>query len=215
MLSPLFDFLLEGGVPRDTLVTLLMFPIVAALIVAARQIVGIKSFGIYTPLIITFAFLEIDIKYGAVIFIVSLLVATMMRILLRNLRILYLPKMALILSITVLTMFLILIEAAFSDRTVVANLSVYQVLIIITLVEKFINVQIEKGYRTASILATETLALSTIGYLIVASPAVQDFVFDNPAIILFFFVVIIFLGRYEGLRINEYFRFRNLFKNLP
>jgi len=196
-------------------VTLLMFPIVAALIVAARQIVGIKSFGIYTPLIITFAFLEIDIKYGAVIFIVSLLVATMMRILLRNLRILYLPKMALILSITVLTMFLILIEAAFSDRTVVANLSVYQVLIIITLVEKFINVQIEKGYRTASILATETLALSTIGYLIVASPAVQDFVFDNPAIILFFFVVIIFLGRYEGLRINEYFRFRNLFKNLP
>lgn len=210
MLTPLFDFLLAGGVPRDTLVTLLMFPIVATLIVAARQIVGIKSFGIYTPLIITFAFLEIDIKYGAAIFVTSLIVATMLRFMLRKLRMLYLPKMALILSITALTMFVILIEAVFSARTVVANLSVYQMLIIITLVEKFINVQIEKGYRTALILATETLALSSVGYFIVATPEVQEFIFRNPAIIIVFFFLIIFLGRYEGLRVSEYIRFRKL-----
>ncbi len=213
MLQPLFDFLIQGGVPRETLIVLLMFPIVASLIVAARQIVGIKAFGIYTPLIITFAFLEIDIKYGSAIFVTSLIVASVMRFMFQRLRMLYLPKMALILSITAMTMFLILIEGVLQDRTVLIDLSVYQMLIIITMVEKFINVQIEKGYRTAVILATETLALATVGYYVITNEWFQNLVFQTPLIIAVFFLVIIFLGRYEGLRLSEYIRFRKVIEN--
>lgn len=212
MLEFLYESLINGGVPHNTIVTLLMFPIIATLIVVARQVIGIKSFGIYTPLIITFAFIEINIRYGAAIFILSLAVATLLRYLLRKFRMLYLPKMALILSITTLTMFGVLFMAVMTKDTVATDLSVYQILIIVTLVEKFINVQIEKGYNTALFLALETLVLATIGYFIVTTQQIQDFVVQNPIIIPFFFLLIILLGRYEGLRITEYIRFRKLFE---
>jgi len=208
-----FTYLIQNGVPRETIDILLMFPIMAGFIVAARQIVGIKAFGIYTPLIITFALTEIGFKYGVSIFIVSLVVASIVRFLLRKIRMLYLPKMALILSITALSMFLILIESIFSSRTIFVQLSIYQILIIITLVEKFINAQIEKGYRTAIMLSVETLILASIGNIIMTTTQLRDIVFFNPWVILMFFMGIIFLGRYEGLRIKEYIRFRKLISN--
>lgn len=208
-----FQYLMDNGVPRETIDILLMFPIMAGFIVAARQIVGIKAFGIYTPLIITFALTEIGFKYGVSIFIVSLVIASIVRYLLRKIRILYLPKMALILSITALSMFLSLIWGIFSDSTVFVQASIYQILIIITLVEKFINAQMEKGYRTAVILSVETLILASIGNLIMTTTSLRDLVFYNPWIILIVFAGIIFLGRYEGLRISEYIRFRKIISN--
>jgi hypothetical protein len=208
-----FQYLMDNGVPRETIDILLMFPIMAGFIVAARQIVGIKAFGIYTPLIITFALTQIGFKYGVSIFIVSLVIASIVRYLLRKIRILYLPKMALILSITALSMFLSLIWGIFSDSTVFVQASIYQILIIITLVEKFINAQMEKGYRTAVILSVETLILAAIGNLIIATTSLRDLVFYNPWIILIVFAGIIFLGRYEGLRISEYIRFRKIISN--
>jgi len=213
MFDPLFNFLIEGGVPKDTIIVLLMFPIIASFIVAARQIVGIKAFGIYAPLIITFTFLEVNIKYGFAIFIMALLVASLTRFVLKKFSILYLPKMALILSITVMTMFFILIEAILNNRTILVNLPIYQILIIITLVEKFINVQIEKVYRTAIVLSVETLILSSLGYYIISNDWIRELVFNNPLIVILFFIIIILLGKYDGLRINEYIRFRKLISN--
>ena len=207
-----FSYLMDNGVPRETIDILLMFPIMAGFIVAARQIVGIKAFGIYTPLIITFALTEIGFKYGVSIFIVSLIVASIVRYLLRKIRILYLPKMALILSITALSMFLSLVWGIFSDSTVFVQASIYQILII-TLVEKFINAQMEKGYRTAVTLSVETLILASLGNLIMTTTQLRDLVFYNPWIILIVFAGIIFLGRYEGLRISEYIRFRKIISN--
>lgn len=208
-----FNYLIQNGVPRETVDILLMFPIMAGFIVAARQIVGIKAFGIYTPLIITFALTEIGFKYGVSIFIVSLVVASIVRYLLRKVRILYLPKMALILSITALSMFLSLVWGIFSDSTVFVQASIYQILIIITLVEKFINAQMEKGYRTAVVLSIETLILASLGNLIMTTTQLRDLVFYNPWVILIVFAGIIFLGRYEGLRISEYIRFRKIISN--
>jgi hypothetical protein len=205
-----FTFLTSNGVPKETIAILLMFPILASFIVISRQVIGIKAFGIYTPLIITFAFLSTGFRYGAAIFILALSVATLVHYLLQRIRILYLPKMALILSITVLSMFLLLIEGAYNDRTVLIGLSIYPLLIIITLVETFINVQMEKGYRTAFILSLETLLLSTLGYYIVTYQPIRAFTLDNPWIILLVFGLIIFLGRWKGLRVSEYIRFRKV-----
>ena len=56
-MSFITQYMINQGVPQETVVLLLMLPIVATIIALARQIIGIKGFGIYTPLIISFAFL--------------------------------------------------------------------------------------------------------------------------------------------------------------
>jgi len=214
MINPFFQFLISTGVPEETIILLLLFPFVATMIVTLRQIVGIKAFGIYTPLIITFAFLETGLRYGAAIFVLSLFIATLFRFLLQQMRILYLPKMAIILSVTVLSMFLILLEGALSRRTVLISLSVLPILIIITLVEKFITAQIEKGYRQALFLSVETLIISSICYFILAFQPLRTFVFLNPLIVVPIFLFNIILGRWDGLRLMEYIRFRKVIAHL-
>lgn len=210
----LFENLIQNGVPRETVVTLLMFPLIASIIVAARQIIGIKGFGIYTPLIITLAFLQSGFKYGAFIFVFALIISSTVRWILKTFRMLYLPKMALILSITALSFYPVLYVGTLTNSTMFIQTSVYILLIIITLIEKFISVQLEKGFRRALTMSIETFILSSIGYFIVSWPYFQALIFGNPALILVFFVIIIFLGQYDGLRLKEYFRFRHLLRNL-
>lgn len=204
--------MIQGGVPKETIILLLMLPIIATFIVATRQIIGIKAFGIYTPLIITFAFFDMGIKYGLAIFIVVLLTGTLARYIVRLFHLLYLPRMGIVLSATALAILFLLFEGVVSRRTVLISSSIFSILIMITLAEKFIAAQIEKGLKSAVVLSIETLLISIAGYYILEWNQLQNLVFFYPQIILVAFLINILLGRWSGLRLIEYFRFKGLLK---
>jgi hypothetical protein len=212
--NPLIDFFMLQGVPLDTIVLLLMLPIVATLMAFFRQIIGIKAFGIYTPSIVTFAFLAFDpkgIKYGIAIFFSIIITGMLSRIALKRFRLLYLPRVAMTLTIVALTTLAILVVGGSFNRTGLASVSIFPLLIMITLVEKFVATQIEKGDKTAMILALETLGLSLIGYTIVRWHVLIELIIAHPWIVLLTIPVNLWLGKWTGLRITEYFRFRKIF----
>lgn len=208
----IFNFMIDNNVPQETIVLLLMLPIIATFIVATRQIIGIKAFGIYTPLIITFAFFDTGLKYGLAVFITILVVGTLARYLVSRFSLLYLPRMGIVLTVTAMTILALLLEGSMSKRTVFINSSIFAILIMITLTEKFIAAQIEKGLKTAIVLSVETMIISIVGYYILQWPWLQSFVFTYPSIILLTLIINIFLGRWRGLRLMEYFRFKELLK---
>lgn len=209
----LTQYLINQGIPQETIILLLMLPIVATIIAFGRQIIGIKGFGIYTPLIITFAFLAVGLKYGLVFFITILLIGTLTRLLARKIRLLYLPRMAIVLTAVALAILMVFVAGAYTDRRGLINASIFAVLIMITLVEKFIATQIERGARGAIILTSETLILSVVCYWIASWPWLQNFVLNFPIWTVLGAVVInIFLGRWTGLRLSEYFRFREVIR---
>lgn len=207
------QFAIDKGVPETTAALLLLLPVVATLVAFFRQVIGIKAFGIYTPSIITFAFLAFDpngLKYGIPIFFAVIFVGMVSRYLLRHLRILYLPRVAITLSLISFAMFAILIFGGYFQRTGLAAVSIFPLLIMITLSEKFVSVQIEKGTRAALILAGETLLISLIGYLLISWEAFVSFILSYPWIILLTVPFNILLGKWTGLRLSEYFRFARI-----
>ncbi|HCP08492.1 MAG TPA: hypothetical protein DIT25_01695 [Candidatus Moranbacteria bacterium] len=152
-ISPIINFFLREGVPFTTIALLLMLPVIATFIAFLRQVVGIKAFGIYTPLIITFAFLATNgLKYGIIIFLAVILAGMLMRFALKPFRLLYLPRVAVMLSVVAIAVLFVLALGGSAKRTGFASVSIFPILIMITLVEKFVAVQIEKGNRTAIIL---------------------------------------------------------------
>lgn len=212
-LSPIINFFLSEGVPFDTVILIFMLPIIATLIAFLRQVVGIKAFGIYTPLIITFAFLATNgIKYGIAIFAVVLLAGLLMRFILKPFRLLYLPRVAIMLSVVAITILFFLVLGGNLRRTGLASVSIFPILIMITLVEKFVAVQIEKGSRTAIILATETLAISLIGFYLASWEILIKLLAAYPWIVLLTLPINILLGKWTGLRLSEYFRFKEVLK---
>jgi len=97
-------------------------------------------------------------------------------------------------------------------RTGLAAVSIFPILIIITLVEKFVAVQIEKGNRTAVILALETLLISIVGFYLASWDLLIGILIANPWIVLLTLPINFFLGKWTGLRLSEYLRFKNILK---
>lgn len=214
-LSPIIEFFIHQGIPLETIVLILILPIIATFIAFLRQVVGIKAFGIYTPLIITFAFLATNgLKYGIAIFVTVIAVGMLMRFALRPFRLLYLPRVAIMLSLVAFAILLMLTIGGSLQRTGLASVSIFPILIMITLVEKFVAVQIEKGNRTAMILTFETLAISILGYFIASWPWLIKSMLIHPWAILATIPINIILGKWTGLRVTEYVRFKNIIEKL-
>ena len=179
MYSAFVEYAVSQGVPLGTVTLILILPVVVMIIAFFRQVVGIKAFGIYTPALIIFAFLAIKaeagsfwdgIRYGTAIFVTVIAVGTITRIFLKQFRLLYLPRVAIVISIVALSTLLMLILGGAYQRTGLASVSIFPILIMITLVEKFVAVQIEKGKKVAIFLSLETLFISIVPYSSLPSP---------------------------------------------
>lgn len=212
--SPIVSYFVHQGVPLETVVLLLMLPIIVTMIAFFRQVIGVKAFGIYTPAIVIFAFLATGIKYGLALFVSVIVVGMVSRILVKKLRILYLPRVAITISIVAFAMLAVLVLGGSLKRTGLAAVSIFPLVIMITIVEKFVAAQIEKGDRTALILALETLLISLAGYYLASWKWLIDMIKIYPWIILFTFPINILLGKWTGLRLVEYFRFREILKKI-
>lgn len=214
-LSPLVRFFADQGVPLETILLLLMLPIIATFIAFLRQVVGIKAFGIYTPLIVTFSFLATNgVKYGIAIFLSVMVFGMLMRFALKPFRLLYLPRVAIMLTVVAIMILGILVLGGNIRRTGLAHVSIFPILIMITIVEKFIAVQIEKGDKTAIRLALETLIISILGYYLASWKVLLEIVASYPWIILLTIPINVLLGKWTGLRLTEYLRFKEVIKKM-
>lgn len=210
-------FAAGNGVPLNTIVLLLLFPMVATIVAAARHLLGLRGFGIFTPAIIAVAFLATGLTIGIFIFLGTLAIATVGRTLTRRLRLQYLPRVSLLIlfiSVGVLLSFLgSPFLARFGVRTALANIGIFPILLLILLTETFISAQISHGAKYAAQLTAETLVLATISYLLIDLRMMQAWVLLHPeATIVSLAAVNVLLGRFTGLRALEYWRFRELLR---
>ncbi len=202
-----------AGVPPNTIVLLLLLPAVSALIALARNLIGIRGFGIFLPAALAVVFVAMGPILGIGLFLVIVVISTIVRMILRKLksRLGYLPRMAIILWFVVLGVLGVLFLAPIIKFVDLANVSVFAVLILTLLAEDFTRVQLGKSIRTAVDLTGETLILSLLSYLLLTLTPVQRFAIENPEALLLGIVIFDFiLGKYAGLRLLEIVRFRKL-----
>jgi hypothetical protein len=222
MYNSFVEFAISQGVPIETVTLILMLPILVTMIAFFRQVIGIKAFGIYTPALLIFAFLAIrsdsnsfwgGIKYGISIYVTVILIGTLARIILKQFRLLYLPRVAMVISIVALSTLLFLIVGGTFQRTGLASVTIFPILIMITLVEKFVATQIEKGGKTAVILSVETLIITIAGYFLASWGLLIEYLQKHPWIVIIVIAINVFLGKWTGLRLLEYFRFKEVAKH--
>lgn len=205
--------MVNSGVPANTVVLVLMLPIIAAIAAFSRQVIGFKSFGIYTPTVTAVAFVATGLKVGLSLFITIVLITTLSRYILRYLRILYLPRTALILLFVAIAVFIALFAGSFFNIERIKTISIFPILILITLAENFVNIQLDKNLRQAAIITSETLLLAVVGFLVMQWSFLQKIVLLNPEITFAVIIgFIILIGRWTGLRLVEYLRFREVLK---
>lgn len=203
----------SSGIAPNTIVLLLLLPVSASLIALGRHLVGVRGFGIFLPASLSVTFLALGPFLGIGIFLLIVALSTGTRFFLKKLkvRLQYLPRMALILwSVAVGVLGVLFLTPAF-DGSIFSNISIFPVLILALLAEDFTKVQIGKSVRVAVSLTVETLILALVSYLVLASKSVQILALLHPeAVLAATLFVDILIGRYVGLRVVEFWRFRKL-----
>lgn len=205
----------SAGVPANTIVLLLLLPIVTFVIAFSRNVVGIRGFGIFLPAALSVVFVATGPVVGIGLFLVIVAISTAIRMVLRKLKVKlqYLPRMSFILWAVVFGVLGVLFMAPVLNFPSLANVSIFAVLVLILLAEEFNRVQLGKSAKTAANLTFETLVLSLISYGVLILQPMRQFVLLNPEISLILVAVFdLALGKYTGLRVMEYYRFRKLIK---
>ncbi len=205
----------EVGVPPNTIVLLLMLPAVVALIAAARQLIGIRGFGIFMPAALAVVFLATGPIVGIGFFLVIVAVSTGTRIMLRKtkVKLQYLPRMAMILLFAVIGVLVVLFATPVIGRPDLASVSIFPVLILVLLAEDFAKVQLGKSARVAINLTIETLIIALLAFIFLTLEPVRHFALLHPEVYLFLILIFDFvIGKYVGLRFTEYWRFRKILK---
>jgi len=204
------DSAVENGVPANTAVLILLFPLVVAIVAAARHLIGIRGAGILTPSLLAVSFLATGIWAGVALFGVILLVSTLARTLLKQMRLQYLPRLALLLWMVSGAVFLSLWGASFWEFTRgIMEVGIFPILILMLLAETFIDIQSGRSGSEARAMILQTFVLAMFTSLILGWEVVQKTVLLYPELIYFGVGVFdIFMGKYTGLRLSEYWLFK-------
>lgn len=211
-MSFLINYMVEKGVPSNSLLLILMLPVIVTIVAFFKQVIGLTTMGVYTPSIITLSFLALDIKFGLLIFVIILSSGAITRLFLRQYRLLYIPRMAILLTIVSLTILVLMLLGAYFDISQLVSISIFPMLIMSTMVEKFVNVSGERGLKPALVMIGSTTLVSVICYYVVEWAFLKTWIFGHPELIFAFLLVNIVLGRWTGLRLLEYVRFREIFR---
>lgn len=206
----LTTFFIQNGIPEYALVWMFMIPIAMTVVVAARQIVGVKGLGVIAPILLGFAFTATGAKYGLIMFLVALIATFVMRSLLSRVRLLYLPKMGLLLSGVAVSVMFAASVVPYREEVQFPQ-AAFSLIIFILLVEQFASHLIERGPRETFNAALHTLVLSLAVFFVVTWDWLNDAVVSYPLFVLAAVVISNFvLGKWTGLRVVEYIRFKDL-----
>lgn len=200
----------DQGVPANMVVLILLFPVVASLIAASRHIIGLEGFGIYAPAVLAVTFLSTGIITGVALFITIICAALVGSRVIHFLKLQYLPRTALLLWFVSLVIFAAMLVSPYSVGTAgLPAIGIFPILVLILLSENFIGSQSAVSTSRLLELTIETLILAIGSALIMGLEPVQDVVITHPELtIMFVGLVDILVGKYTGLRLSEYFRFR-------
>ncbi len=204
----IINFLRLHGMPDASLFLLLCIPLIVTIISFFRQVIGIATLGIFIPTVFTIIFLVIGGLVGGFTFVLIALLSVLLRKVLKQVRIMYVPKMAIVLiGITVAIILLFILATIFNYQGFI-TIDILPLVFLVTLGERFISLQLERGFRVASMLFFETIVVSMVAYLMLDTQ--KTAILAYPEITLLMIPLNYVLGKWTGLRISELLRFREL-----
>lgn len=201
------------GLPVQTqalYAVLLMVPVGALVIVLLRNVVGIKTFGTFLPVLVALAFRETRLIAGILLFALVVGLGLVVRFYFERLRLLLVPRLAAVLTLVVILMLMISIIGFRLGFDTGLSVALFPMVILAIAIEHMSIVWEELGSREALQQGLGTLAVAALVYLVISRPWLQDLMVVYPELLLVVLGGCMVIGRYSGFRLLELRRFQAL-----
>jgi len=194
---------------------LLMVPLGALVIALMRVLVGVPTFGTFTPILISLAFRETQLGWGIILFVAILSAGFLVRVALANLRLLLVPRLGCMLIVVIALMVFMSLLSARLGFTQGLSIALFPMVILTMTIERMSIVWEERGTRETIKETFGTLLVSISGYFVMNHPQLMHLMFNFPELLLVVLAVCMMFGTYNGYRLSEVLRFKDLARSDP
>ncbi|HEY5702955.1 MAG TPA: 7TM domain-containing protein, partial [Gammaproteobacteria bacterium] len=212
-LSPNLSKYSLSNLPLDTqnvYSILLTVPFGVFLLVILRNIIGIKTFGTFMPILIALSFRETQLLSGLILFTLLVTLGLAIRFYLERLKLLLVPRLA---SVLIIVIMLMLVMSILSHNLgIESGLSValFPMVIITMTIERMSIVWEEKGSQDAIYQGIGSLVAAAVAFQFMSNDIVEHLITVFPEILFIILSLTLILGRYTGYRLLELQRFKVL-----
>lgn len=189
---------------------LLTIPLGAFLVAFLRNVIGIKTFGTFMPILIALSFRETQLLWGIVLFSVIVSLGLAIRFYLERLHLLLVPRLSAVLVIVIMLMLAVSIISHSLGLDRGLSIALFPMVILAMTIERMSIVWEEHGAGDAIIQGAGSMAVAAAGFLLMSNEHAAYLVFVFPELLLVVLGATLMLGRYTGYRLTEFWRFRSL-----
>ncbi|MGN1062696.1 MAG: UUP1 family membrane protein [Alphaproteobacteria bacterium] len=191
---------------------LTIFPLAILIIVLLRNVIGIKTMGTFTPMLIALSLVSTGFYAGFISFCLIVGLGMAVRALLSRFNLLLVPR------ISSVVIFVILIMQSFAvigyqwDLKIASSALFFPIIIMAWIIERASIIWEEEGFKNAAKEIFFSLLAAVITYFVIVNATIRHimFAFDELNLVILFTVML--LGTYTGYRLTELKRFAPLVK---
>lgn len=205
-----YSFFERIGISQNLLKILLMLPLGALVTVVFRNVVGLETFGTFLPALIASAARDTGLLWGIVGFLSIILVSALVRRALDWLQLLHSPKMAIMLTTVVIVMMAITVGGVQLGLFQLAHMTLFPIAILAITAERVALMEAEQGTFKVARITFMTLIVIAACYAVMESLFMQSLILAFPELLLVVIALNLWLGKWIGIRVLEFVRFRRL-----
>lgn len=192
--------------------TLMVIPVGILLLVVLRNIVGIKTFGTFMPVLIALAFRQTGPLWGVAFLCAVIGLGLAVRFYLDRLKLLLVPRLAAVVIVVVLLIAALTVISYKLGLERGLSIGLFPIVIMTMTIERMTMVWEERGPSEAFQQGFGSIAVGVLCYFVMNLQMVEHLFFVFPELLLVALAGTLLIGRYSGYRITELYRFRVLAK---
>lgn len=192
---------------------LLLVPLGAIVVCVMRQIIGVETFGTFLPILVALAFRETQLALGVTLFCLVVMLGLFFRAYLNRLQLLIIPRLSAIMIMVVIALYGLSLLAYNANIYTGLSISMFPLVILSMLIERISVSWEEFGAKTTIKATLGSLFVAIISYFVMNNPYLSHLMVTFPELLLIAIAIIIMIGRYNGYKLTEYYRFRMFVDN--
>ena len=202
----------EAGIPMDIQRIILMIPFGALVSVLTRNVLGLRTFGFFLPMLIAIAAMKSGLTWGITAFLGVIGIVFLVRTGVERLRLLHFPQLAILLTSAVAAVLLFAIVGALFGNLNLAHVTFLPFAVLTIVTEKFSTMLEEEGAGEVLKVTAMSIIAICLSFLVMSNWTLQTFVLSFPESFLFLILLDVLIGSWTGMRLMEYWRFRRLLR---
>jgi uncharacterized protein (UPF0333 family) len=208
---PVLSFLNLTHIPAQsqaTLSFLLLVPVGLLITAMAGSVVGIRTFGTFSPTLLALSQARSDWRIGTVIFIITFGLGSLCRMLLMRFRLSTMPRRGVIGTFVVSALVVTISISHSYGLAPTARHVLLPVAVMTIMIDRFFTIMQTEGNSTALKVLANSIAVAVCCFLVFTYTRMGQFLLRFPEFELLIMALLILIGRYSGQSLLNILGFR-------